>query len=241
MFSMTTNGHLENTLFTRHGLVLGSIIEMILFSLALAYKIKELQNEKMALINQSNEELNTKVQERTHELETSKEKFRLLASQDFMTELYNRRCFFEISSTYLARASSTQEPLSLVLFDIDKFKDVNDTYGHAIGDQVIVHFATILKEVKGEVIASRIGGEEFVLLLGNCNADQAFEIADKVRDTVQKQLIPVNDNTSLSYTVSAGVCSVDLENDTQIDTTLHCADENLYKAKEQGRNIVIKS
>jgi len=241
MFSMTTNGHLENTLITRHGLVLGSIVEMILFSLALAYKIRELQNDKITLINQSNEKLNTRVKERTHELEASKEEFRLLASQDFMTKLYNRRCFFEMSSTYLERAKNTQNPLSIVLFDIDKFKDVNDTYGHAVGDQVIIHFANILKEIEGEVIASRIGGEEFVLLLENCNSQKAFKIADTIRKTVASQLIPIGNNTSLSYTISAGICSVDLESDTQIDTTLHCADKYLYKAKREGRNIVIKS
>ena len=174
MFSMTTNGHLENTLFTRHGLVLGSLIEMILFSLALAYKIKELQNEKITIINQSNEKLNARVKERTQELENSKEELKLLASQDFMTKLYNRRCFFEMSDELLNSAKKKKEPLSIILFDIDKFKDVNDTYGHAIGDKVIIHFSSLLNSIKEEHIAARIGGEEFVLLLTKYQYRKSF-------------------------------------------------------------------
>ncbi len=239
MFSMTTNGHLENTLFTRHGLVLGSLMEMILFSLALAYKIKELQNEKIAIINQSNEKLNARVKERTQELENSKEELKLLASQDFMTKLYNRRCFFEMSDELLNSAKKKKEPLSIILFDIDKFKDVNDTYGHAIGDKVIIHFSSLLNSIKEEHIAARIGGEEFVLLLQNTNIEKAFKIGDSIRRMTEEQMIDINNNESLTYTISAGVCSIDIENDTEIHAALHCADKNLYKAKEQGRNLII--
>ena len=239
MFSMTTNGHLENTLFTRHGLVIGSLIEIILFSLALAYKIKELQSEKIAIINESNTKLNRRVRERTQELENSKEELKILASQDFMTKLYNRRCFFKMSEELLSTAKSKKEPLSIILFDIDKFKDVNDTYGHAIGDKVIVLFASLLKKFSEDNIAARIGGEEFVLLLPNILKKEAIEIANNIRKTVEKQLITVDDNQYLSYTVSAGVYSVDLKNDIELHNALHCADANLYKAKDQGRNRVV--
>ena len=239
MFSMTTNGHLENTLFTRHGLVLGSLLEMILFSLALAYKIKELQNEKIAIINQSNSKLNTRVKERTQELEDSREELKLLASQDFMTKLHNRRCFFQIGDELLSSAKKEKKPLTIVLFDIDKFKDVNDTYGHAIGDKVIVLFASLLKEIEDKHISARIGGEEFALLLKNTNVKEAFGIAETIREKSEKQLIKVNGNEHLSYTVSAGICSVDVEKDIEIHAALHCADMNLYKAKKQGRNLTI--
>ena len=239
MFSMTTNGHLENTLFTRHGLVLGSLIEMILFSLALAYKIKELQNEKIAIIHQSNEKLNARVKERTQELENSKEELKVLANQDFMTKLYNRRYFFQMSDKMLNSAKKKKEPLTIILFDIDKFKDVNDTYGHATGDKVIIHFSSLLNLIKEEHVAARIGGEEFVLLLQNTNIEKAFKIGDSIRKMAEEQIIDTNTNESLSYTISAGVCSIDIENDTEIHAALHCADKNLYKAKEQGRNLII--
>ena len=239
MFSMTTNGHLENTLFTRHGLVIGSLIEIILFSLALAYKIRELQNEKIAIIYQSNKELNVRVKKRTQELENSREEFKLLASQDFMTKLYNRRYFYKISEELLSSAKKKKEPLSIILFDIDKFKNVNDTHGHAIGDKVIIHFASLLNLTEEEHIAARIGGEEFVVLLQNTNIEKAFKIADNIRKMAENKLIDINNNKPLSYTVSAGVCGVDIEDDTEIHAALHCADRNLYKAKAQGRNLII--
>ena len=239
MFSMTTNGHLDNTLFTRHGLVLGSILEMILFSLALAYKIKELQHEKLAIIHQSNTKLNTRVKERTLELENSKEELKLLASQDFMTKLHNRRCFFQISSELLGNAKKEKKPLSIILFDLDNFKNINDTYGHAIGDKVIILFASILKTISKEHISARIGGEEFAVILQNMSTEEAFKIAETIRKKAEQQSIEVHGHTELSYTVSAGVCSVDLENDIEIHTALHCADKNLYKAKREGRNLTI--
>ena len=238
MFSMTVNGHLEYTFLSRHGLVVGSFLEMILFSLALAYKIRELQKEKIAIIDKTNAELDSKIKERTQELEKSKDQLRELANRDPMTNLYNRRSFFDMSQELLSIAKREDKPLSLVMFDIDKFKNINDTYGHPVGDKVITLFATILQQTRDSDIAVRIGGEEFVLLLPNTDEDGAYEIANNIRKAAEKQQISVDDKEHFYYTISGGVSSINLKEETDIHRTLNRADENLYKAKNNGRNII---
>lgn len=238
MFSMTVNGHLEYTFVSRHGLVLGSFIEMILFSLALAYKIRELEKEKLTIIDQANAELDSKIKERTRELEESKDKLKEIANRDFMTNLYNRRSFFNISQELLSTAKRENRPLSIIMFDIDKFKDVNDTYGHATGDRVITLFASLIEQTRESDIAARIGGEEFVLLLPNTDEGEAYEIASTIRELAEKQRLFIDEKNFLEYTVSGGISSVNLQEDTDIHQTLHRADENLYKAKKNGRNLI---
>ena len=239
MFSMTVNGHLEYTLLSRHGLVVGSFIEMILFSLALAYKIRELQKEKIAIVAKANAELDSKIKERTQELEDSKDQLKELANRDPMTNLYNRRSFFDMSLELLNIAKREDKPLSLVMFDIDKFKNINDTYGHAIGDKVITLFASIIEQTRESDIAVRIGGEEFVLLLPNTDKNGAYKIATNIRKAVEKQKISVDNKEYFHYTISGGVSSINLKEETDIHKTLSRADENLYKAKKNGRNLII--
>ena len=235
LFSMTVNGRLEYTLFTRHGLVIGSFIEMILFSLALAYKIRELEKEKMSIIDKANAELDYKIKERTKELEESKEELKKLADHDSMTELYNRRSFFNISQELISIAKREKQPLSLVMFDIDKFKQVNDTYGHAVGDKVIVLFASLLKQTRESDIVARIGGEEFVLLLPNTDLEGAFEIASAIRKQAEDQKV----DELFNYTISGGVASINFKDAKDIHQALQDADEKLYKAKESGRNRIV--
>ena len=238
MFSMTVNGHLNYTLLTRHGLVLGSTLEMILFSLALAYKIKALQNEKIEIINRANAELDFKIQERTKELERSKDELKELASRDPMTGLNNRRSFFEISEELLHLARREAQPITIIMFDLDNFKNINDTYGHAVGDQVITNFASLLKSTRSGDVPARFGGEEFVLLLPNTNKERALNIANNIRIEAEEQNIQVDDSTLLSYSVSGGIGCCNVENDHDIHKALHQADKNLYQAKNSGKNTI---
>ena len=234
-------GYLEYTLLNRHAIAVGSFVEIILFSLALAYRIKVLQHEKIAIIYQSNLELDEKVKERTLELEQSREKLKKLANHDSMTNLYNRRCLYEISNELVSIAKREKSPLSLIMFDIDKFKSINDIYGHSVGDEVIKTFAKLLQQTRKCDIAARIGGEEFVLLLPNTDKRGAYDIASQIREDVEKLIFQVKSDRSISFTVSGGVSTLLLENDNEIDQILHRADKALYKAKKSGRNKIILS
>ena len=241
LFSLMTEGYLEYNLLTRHGLTVGFIIEITLFSLALAYKIRILEQEKFDLINQINVELDEKVRIRTKELEKSREELKELASRDSLTNLYNRRSLFEIGEQLIGIAKRQKSPLSIIMFDIDKFKSVNDTYGHSVGDDVIKLFAKLLQQTRKGDIAARIGGEEFVLLLPNTDKNGAYEIASKIREEVEKMKVVVENNTALVFTISGGVCPLFLEDEADINQALQRADKALYRAKDSGRNRIILS
>lgn len=241
LYSLMTDGSLEYCLLTRHGIVVGSFIEIILFSLALAYKIRLLQHEKIAIIYQSNIELEEKVKERTKELEQSKNKLKELANRDSMTNLYNRRFLCEISSELISIAKREKSPLSLIVFDIDKFKSINDTYGHSAGDQVIKTVAKLLQQTRESDIAARVGGEEFVLLLPNTDKQGAYKIATQIREDVEKMEVQVASDCSIKLTMSGGVCTLLFDKDIKIDQVLHRADKALYIAKETGRNTIVLS
>jgi len=235
LFSLMSDGHIEYSLITRHGMPIGSSIEMILFSLGLAYRIRLLEQEKLDVIYTSNIELEDKVKERTKELEVSKMKLFELANRDSLTNLYNRRYLFERSKMYI----NIRKPLTLIILDIDKFKNINDTYGHAIGDIAIKLFAKIaLKNVREDDILSRIGGEEFVILLPNTTTKEAYNIATKIRKDIEKSKVDIDENSSFRFTTSGGI-DILKDKESDIHQLLHRADQALYQAKESGRNKIV--
>jgi len=167
------------------------------------------------------------------------EELKLLASTDPMTKLYNRRYFTQISEHTLDLMKREKQNLSIIMLDIDKFKDVNDTYGHKIGDDVIIALSNKLIEYqrKSDIIC-RYGGEEFVMLLPSTSIDGANTLAQKIREDIQSLTINVSLDKNLKFTVSLGVSQVDLENEGNIEFALKRADDALYEAKESGRNKV---
>lgn len=239
LFSLLAYGHLDYHFIIRHGVVLGSFIEIILFSLALAYKIKVLQNEKLAIINQANTELDSKVKERTRELEESKEQLKELTYRDSLTNLYNRRFLYEISIELISIAKREKTALSVITFDIDKFKEINDTYGHNIGDEVIKTLARLLQNTRKSDVAVRVGGDEFVLLLPKSDENGAYNIASKIIENIEKHTIQVNAFMSLGFTVSGGISTFMFDSDYEIDHVLYRADKALYQAKTSGRNKIV--
>ena len=173
------------------------------------------------------------------ELEESKEELKLLASTDPMTKLYNRRYFSKISENILDLAKRDETDTSIIMLDIDKFKNINDTYGHQIGDEVIISLAQSLQDfTRSSDIICRFGGEEFIILLPETSLNGAKIISEKIRFEVESMIISLADSTNLKYTVSIGVSKVDSINDKKIETAIHRADEALYKAKQTGRNKV---
>jgi len=237
VFSLMTEGYLNYSLSTKHGLISAFLVEIFIFSLAIAYRIKNHEHEKLQLINQANRELDRKVEERTLELENSKKQLEDLASKDPLTNLYNRRFLYEMCNELIFIAKRENSPLSLVLFDLDDFKLINDNFGHAMGDNVIVEFAKSLQTTRACDIAARIGGEEFILILPNTSETGAFEIASQICSEVN-QLQLVFSDRSLSFTVSGGISSVFLDCESGLELAINRADQALYHAKENGKNQV---
>ena len=162
-----------------------------------------------------------------------------LASTDPLTKLYNRRYFAKIAQHALALAKRQEEPLSLIMLDIDRFKRINDTYGHQKGDEVIVRVAdTITAYLRKSDFACRFGGEEFVVLLPNTPIGEARHAAENLRKAGEESAVESADGEAVRYTISLGVASVDLETESSIEPALKRADDALYAAKEAGRNRV---
>ncbi len=157
------------------------------------------------------------------------------ATTDPLTALFNRRHFFEMAHRELDRSNRQSSPLSFIMLDIDKFKLVNDQFGHLIGDLVLVMLAKILKQQLRSVdLCCRYGGEEFVLCLPDTTLEGAHDLAERIRLAVQNESLTANDERTLSITISLGVA--DNHQDESVETILKRADTALYEAKDGGRN-----
>ncbi len=167
-----------------------------------------------------------------------KEKSNLLeyqASHDKLTGLFNRNRFDELYSKEIKRAKRYGNNLSIILFDIDDFKNVNDTYGHQVGDEVLIEIAKILLDnVREPDICVRWGGEEFLILLPQTPLEGAKAVAEKIRTTIANKPLT---SKNLQITASFGVSQM-LENDEE-SSLISKTDKSLYLAKNSGKNIVI--
>ncbi len=186
---------------------------------------------------QSNIEMTLYKHEMERKLQENQEKLRQMAITDYLTGIFNRRHFFELAETELERARRYQHPFSIILFDIDRFKRVNDTYGHAAGDQVLCTITAQCREnLRENDIFARYGGEEFVILLPETSLERAKKMAERTRENIANFAIEIGD-ASISITISFGVAS--LANGTlALDELLARADKALYASKEAGRNCV---
>ncbi|MGA2449952.1 MAG: GGDEF domain-containing protein [Polyangiaceae bacterium] len=161
-----------------------------------------------------------------------------LMTVDGLTDIYNRRYFDGAIEREFNRAVRYARPLSLVLFDIDHFKRVNDTYGHLVGDGLLRQVAAAVRpRLRREDIFSRTGGEEFGILLPEVGIDGARATAEKVRRIVEATRVKVDSEQSVSCTVSLGVEAVGGAVDSA-DALYKSADERCYEAKGSGRNRV---
>jgi len=160
--------------------------------------------------------------------------------RDPLTNLYNRRYLQDISQDLINIAKRDKTPLSIIILDIDKFKSINDSYGHAVGDDVIVLLSLILKkQTRSSDVVARIGGEEFIILLPNTDIDGALTIANLLRETVENESIEIDGNSTINFTISLGIDSIDCKSDKNIDAPMVRADKALYSAKNSGRNTIV--
>ena len=168
------------------------------------------------------------------------EKLKFLATTDSLSGLYNRAEFMNLAQREFALAKRNNEELSLLIMDLDNFKIINDTFGHAAGDEMIREMGSIImSSFRKTDIAGRIGGEEFAVVLKNASLEEAKKVAEQFRETVARRKV-IYGEQEISFTVSIGVAAIRGNTDdiNNIEDTLKMADNALYKAKAKGRNCV---
>ena len=159
------------------------------------------------------------------------------ATRDPLTSLYNRRYFEDEVHKRITKARQENGIYCVLMTDVDLFKRVNDTYGHKTGDKVLMELASTSEKALRECdIVARYGGEEFVIFLADVDAEQAYSVAERLRETISELRVPSDDGRIVQFTISIGISSSKVSDN--IDTLIKTADEALYKAKQNGRNRV---
>lgn len=159
------------------------------------------------------------------------------ASQDELTSLNNRRAFFELGKQLFKQAKRYQQHVSVMMIDIDHFKNINDNHGHTVGDSVLKSIAGLLQKTIREVdILARIGGEEFAIILPQTGIEEASKLAERIRQCIEAESIK-HDQLQINITASFGIAACTVEGD-DLDKMLTKADDALYIAKKKGRNQV---
>lgn len=207
---LKNNGLIETNFFTINAMQMGVIVEVLLISLALAYRFNQLQDQNLELTD--------------------------LVATDSLTKIKNRRYFFEHTSRLLASLKRKSENYALLMLDIDHFKAINDTYGHATGDKILVVFTQEISDLlRAEDLFARIGGEEFILLVRS-NKTEVNIFSKRVRESIESLSIEC-ETGEITLTVSMGI-TLFSDGNKEVDKLLQEADKALYSAKENGRNRV---
>ncbi len=174
------------------------------------------------------------------QIQKQNDELQMLANCDPMTGCFNRRAFFSRAEKLMDHAKATGEPLTCFMSDIDKFKNFNDTYGHAVGDVVIQQVSRLLKRgMRVEDVLCRYGGEEFCVLLPGFDLEQAVAVAESIRFAIEHEAGPSVDTVpNLRITSSFGVAQLGMGDALDLHHLIERADQGLYAAKEGGRNQV---
>ncbi|MWV45642.1 diguanylate cyclase [Paenibacillus sp. HJL G12] len=170
--------------------------------------------------------------------EQADERLIQMATSDDLTGTLNRRTFIEQAESYLTQLSRSRSSVSFILFDIDHYKNINDTYGHIAGDRVLASMSALIKEKLKDVgLFGRFGGDEFAILLPGMDEKQSGEAAEQLRQAVERMQvssIPVN------FTISMGIVTLDRRFEPDVSKLYKWCDQALYEAKRQGRNRVVR-
>lgn len=157
---------------------------------------------------------------------------------DPLTAVYNRRYMYSYLKDRVAEARADEKPLSVVLFDIDKFKNLNDTYGHLLGDDVLKAISCMIKSsCREKEIVARYGGEEFLLILPGLTKEEAYTRADNIRAAIAKSHLSPDLPADKKVTISGGVATFEVGMNEE--AMVQIADDNLYIAKDSGRNRIV--
>ena len=167
------------------------------------------------------------------------QKMRSLASYDSLTGLLSRHAFFDNTNNYVSLAKRERIPFSVVIIDLDNFKNINDRHGHPAGDAVLRLFASVVNSVaRRSDIIGRVGGEEFAMVLPSTTAAEAVEFAERLHEAINKAVLKYN-GSAIRYTVSVGLAEFSSDSKHSVDDLLAQADVALYQAKQAGRNQTV--
>ena len=174
----------------------------------------------------------------TNHLTVAQQALELLATKDSLTDLYNYRTLRELGQSELLRSRRMSHELALLMFDIDRFKHVNDTYGHAAGDKVLNLLGNqALRTCRSIDIVARMGGDEFVMLLPETSAENAVIVAGRLQRIVAQEACEW-DGQQIKITLSIGLTAL-TPDDREFESLLRRADDALYEAKRTGRDRLI--
>ena len=173
----------------------------------------------------------------SYELQRAKENAETLARTDFLTGMHNRRSFYDLCEAPFELARRHGQELAVILFDIDRFKKINDEHGHAVGDEVLRNLSRIVSATcRASDVAGRVGGEEFAILLPQTNARNAHELAERLRELMEQSAVHL-DGGEVKFTASFGVVQMDAGCES-LEALVAAADGAMYEAKERGKNCV---
>ncbi|MCU7930296.1 MAG: diguanylate cyclase [Candidatus Thiodiazotropha sp. (ex Codakia rugifera)] len=237
-------GVLPHGLVTTYALQIGSVFEVTILAVALADRVLTLNKEKERADRQAqhyltmlNEKLGKMVEERTAELERSNRQLQALAIHDSLTMLLNHNAILDLLRVAVRTANRYRQPLCIAMMDIDHFKQINDEYGHQIGDQVLVKLSeTLNSSLRASDSAGRYGGEEFLLVLPHTSVESSVELVERMRNRIRE--IEFEALSGREITVSMGLMVYDGNQPIAPDSLLKSADFALYQAKQKGRDRV---
>ncbi len=262
MMTLNFNHIIDNTDLTRYAFAFGSFIEVLFFNSLMVSRYHELYMDKIRIQNELingkekyQKELEDEIRTRTNDLQTTnqrllsqtkeleeiKEKLTQQATTDSLSSLYNRRYFTDVSVRSFDGALRYKKDLTIMMLDLDDFKEINDTYGHAIGDKVIVKSAQIIKDtIRSSDIAARYGGEEFIILVPQINSEETLALANRILKDIETATVTTDTGETVDFTVSIGIAHLQAEKDTNIEQVIHRADQALYTAKANNKNQVVE-
>ena len=218
-------------------LYLITILTSIVFILLITYTVNSIYVRELNILK-LNKTLEVKVNQRTKELKNANKKLLEISSVDFLTNIPNRRYFFEVGNKSFHLAKREKHPLSIIYIDIDHFKSINDNYGHNIGDEILKLVSSKMnKLIRKSDILARTGGEEFTILLNNTDKENAFILAEKLRTTIENSCYR-DKEWEIQVTISLGISELQ-NDDEELDSIINRADKALYKAKNESRNKTV--
>ena len=203
----------------------------VLARVAIHLRLRRLQQQ----LQRKNDQLEREIEER----QRAEAALQRLATTDPLTNIFNRRYFFDIAAEELERSLRYHHAMALVIFDIDHFKKINDQHGHRVGDQTLEMLARVCRDNLRRVdILARYGGEEFVVLLPETGRDEALVVAERLRRVAAEMRVPIPGG-EVRLTISLGLALCCQVEPVELDQLIELADRAMYQAKNSGRNRVM--